>query len=84
MALPEEKRDLVKALTSNLSVEAENLFVELRFPFSELEKCTENTISSPERDDAIDPKSSETDEIIWDEALQKIYVHCVETHAVER
>ena len=46
IALPEEKRDLVRTLTSNLAVEAENLFVELTFPFSELEKCSENNSST--------------------------------------
>lgn len=35
-ALPEEKRRMVRLVTSNFEVEHENVFIQLKFPFSEL------------------------------------------------
>lgn len=50
-ALPDEKRDLLKTLTSNRLIDGKNVVIELRSPFREMEKRFESMNSTPERGD---------------------------------
>ncbi|WAC06748.1 MAG: recombinase family protein [Thermodesulfobacteriota bacterium] len=49
LATPEEKRGLVKIVTSNLSVEDKNVFIELNFPFKVIENRPKNINGTPYR-----------------------------------
>jgi DNA invertase Pin-like site-specific DNA recombinase len=55
---PDEKRSLVKTLTSNLAVQGKRVVVTLEFPFSDFESCPKNTSGSPERGVLLDPQTS--------------------------
>lgn len=50
MGLPEEKRDLLKIVTSNRRVEGKNVELMLAQPFLEVAKRSENSYSPPYRD----------------------------------
>jgi hypothetical protein len=49
-ALPLEKRDLLKNVTSNRSLEGKSVGITLEFPFNEIAKRVENPYGSPYRD----------------------------------
>jgi site-specific DNA recombinase len=57
-ALPEQKRELLKTVTSNREVEVKIVIIELRSPFRELAERATVTSGSQERDVIRDPKSS--------------------------
>jgi site-specific DNA recombinase len=50
MGNPQEKRDFVKSVTSNLSADGKNVVVELRSPFRQVEKLTSVSFGGPLRD----------------------------------
>lgn len=50
MGLPEEKRDLLKILTSNRDVVGKNVVVKLHSPFSEIANRPPVTAGDPQRD----------------------------------
>jgi uncharacterized protein YueI len=50
MASPEEKREMVKILTSNRQVNGKNIELKPSIPFEAIEKRFETTTSPPERD----------------------------------
>jgi site-specific DNA recombinase len=66
LALPDEKRRMVRIFTSNLEVEHENVFIQLRFPFSDL--LSDSTIT----DGTQSLSQGRTAEF-----LEKLYEHCV-------
>lgn len=66
LALPDEKRRMVRIFTSNLEVEHENVFIQLRFPFSELVSDVAITTGSPS-----------LDRLRTSDFLEKLYEHCV-------
>lgn len=71
LSLPREQRGLVRTTTSNLTVQAENVDVELSFPFSDFEKSPKLLFSGPDR------------EILrtWDTLLERLYQLCLEDPA---
>ena len=71
-ALPEEKRQMVRILTSNLEVENESVFIQLKFPFSELLE-----ISTPTSGGHLlaEPRT-------WNVMFRKLYEHCVGDPAI--
>jgi len=71
--LPEEKRTLVRSMTSNLEVRQKNVSIMLDLPFADFEQCPKNVSGGPERGVLR----------TWDTLLEQVYAHCVETPAVE-
>ena len=76
-ALPDEKRDLLKTLTSNLLIDGKNVIVELRSPFREMENRFESMNGSPERVRLRRGKNFAPGEIslIWDALLPRLVEH---------
>jgi len=70
-ALPDEKRHLVRILTSNLEVEHENVFVQLRFPFD----LNPNEVKATECSHSLDYGRTL-------EFFEKLYEHCVGEPAI--
>ena len=66
LALPEQKRDLLKILTSNRLVEQKNVTIEFNMPFREIANRVSVPNGSPFRDEVR----------TWDALLMKIFVHC--------
>jgi len=64
--LPEEKRALVKSLTSNLEVRQKNVTVTLDIPFSDFEKCPKTVSGGPERGVLR----------TWDAVLERVCSYC--------
>ena|SRR5262245_35443196 len=60
--IPEEKRDLLKIVTSNREVDGKNLLLKLSLPFLEVANRFQNTKGAPNRDI---PRT-------WDQLLQKV------------
>jgi hypothetical protein len=50
IAIPEEKRDLLKIITSNRIIDEKNVVLELNLPFSEIENRSKFPNGSPFRD----------------------------------
>ena len=50
LKLPEEKRDFLKIVTSNRSVEGKNIVITLKTPFDEVANWSKNTNGCPLRD----------------------------------
>ncbi len=73
MALPGEKRDLVKIVTSNRLIERKNVVIALHFPFQEVANRFKNTNGAPHRDI---PRT-------WDAILPKLLAHFAEQKAQE-
>jgi site-specific DNA recombinase len=68
---PEEKRSLVRTMTSNLSVHQKNVSIMLDLPFSDFEKCPKNFSGGPDRGVLR----------TWDRLLERLYQHCLEDPA---
>jgi len=65
---PDEKRSLVKTLTSNLAVQGKRVAVTLDFPFSDFESCPKSISGAPERGV---PRT-------WEALLERLYAYYVE------
>jgi hypothetical protein len=65
-AIPEEKRALVKILTSNREVESKNVIITLDFPFSEFENCQKIIYGGAQRGV---PRT-------WDRLLERLWKYC--------
>jgi site-specific DNA recombinase len=72
-ALPEQKRELLKILTSNREVEAKIVMIELCSPFREIALRTTFTLGAQERGVTRDPKSSDIAENVLNALLPKIF-----------
>ena len=72
MALPEEKRDLLKKLTSNLKVTEKNVDVELKIPAQIIARRSKDTYCSPQR--GVPRTATHFD---LDEMLEKLLKHFV-------
>ncbi len=50
MGSPEEKRDLVRTITSNRQADEKNVYITLKIPFEEIKNRLQDSDSSPQRD----------------------------------
>jgi site-specific DNA recombinase len=66
-ALAEEKRSMVRIMTSNFEVRQKNVDIMLDLPFSDFEKCPKTFSGGPDRDVLR----------TWDRLLQRLYQHCL-------
>jgi site-specific DNA recombinase len=64
--LPEEKRSLVRIMTSNLEVRQKNVSIVLEIPFADFEQCPKNISGGPERGVVR----------TWDALFERLYAYC--------
>jgi DNA invertase Pin-like site-specific DNA recombinase len=69
---PEEKRDLLKSVTSNRQIDGKTPYFKLAIPFSELANRFESSSGVPDRDI---PRTAEQIRRVWDKLFPKLLKH---------